>query len=332
LTSSTFPSTKINLLSINKNMNDYANYANALGLSNFAEQIAEGKAQVEEQKRAALLPLSELAVGVSSTEGLGSLGGALKNAVISKGKEILASKLKDAGIDDETIAKITKGDIKGTFDEIVGKAKDLMKGKADALKQHALDKAEELKQAALDKAEQIKQDVQDKVKKVVDNDDDGVEDGFPEGTDLFPSGSGGVVDLGGPDAPPTATPPSAAPTEAPTDTPTDTPDVPEVPPEAPGIPEGFSDLDGAFGDSAKVITGLGEKAVAAAGSLGETAAAAGTDVAAAVGETVLGVASEFLGPVGEIAGFIGGLVGLFKGTEAPTVNPNVLNASTQFGA
>ena len=202
-------------------MNDYMdmnNYASALGMASFAQQIAETKQALEEQKKAVLAPLGELGTGITSTAGIEGIASTIKNVVIQKAKDAISSKLESSGIPkdviDDVMEKVAKGDIKGGFESALERAKTLVAEKGAQLKDQALSKVEDLKQQASDAVDAAKQqasdavdaakqqasdaldqaktDLMDKMDSTRQMAEDGVEDGygFPEGESLLPKGAG----------------------------------------------------------------------------------------------------------------------------------------------
>jgi len=200
-------------------MNDYMdmnNYASALGMASFAQQIAETKQALEEQKKAVLAPLGELGTGITSTAGIEGIASTIKNVVIQKAKDAISSKLESSGIPkdviDDVMEKVAKGDIKGGFESALERAKTLVAEKGAQLKDQALSKVEDLKQQASDAVDaakqqasdavdaakqqasdaldQAKSDLMDRMDSTRQMAEDGVEDGFPEGESLLPQGAG----------------------------------------------------------------------------------------------------------------------------------------------
>ena len=350
-------------------MNDYldmSQYGSALNISAMTQQFEQAKADMAKQKDEALMPISELALGAGGTAGIEGIGSAIKSAVISKGKELLASKLEDAGIDKDTIAKVMDGDIKGGFESLLEKAKGIVADKVEGLKSAATDAAENLKQQALGKVEELKQqgsdaleqaksDLQDKMDSFRSGEST-VEDGFPEGEDLFPQGAGGrVVATEGIEEPESVFEDTSSAisrsgnimeTSFGQTAPEDFMGYNSVAsaPSTVGLPEGFTNI---VGDVSKTISGVSDTATGALGdastaiSEGVSGAIAGgteaaTGVLEGIGSTVLegvsAVADIAMGPLGILATIGAGLAGLFEADKAPKALPEIINPSVQFGA
>jgi hypothetical protein len=357
------------LLYIKYKMNDYldmSQYASALNISAMTQQFAQAKADMEKQKDEALMPISELALGGGGTAGIEGIGSAIKTAVITKGKELLASKLEDAGFDKETIARAMDGDARGTFESLVAKAKGIVADKVEGLKSAASDAAENLKQQALDKVDELKQqgsdafeqaksDLQDKMDSFRSGEST-VEDGFPEGEDLFPQGAGGrVVPTEGIEEPASVFEDTSSAisrsgnimeTSFGQTAPEDFMGYNSVAnaPSTVGLPEGFSNV---VGDVSKTISGISDTATGAIGDASAAisegvsgAIAGGTEAATGllegIGSTVLegvsAVADIALGPLGILAVIGGGIAGIIEADKAPKALPEVINPSVQFGA
>lgn len=339
---------------------DASQYSNAIGIANIAQQFGEAKQALEQQKKEALMPISELALGGASTAGIEQIGSAIKTAVIAKGKELIGSKLKDLGFDEETVNKVMSGNFKGTLEDAVSKAKGLAEDKLAELKDAATSKLEDLKQQGMDAVEQAKGDLQDKLNSIKDMHENGIEedgDFFPPGTDLNPIGSGGTIDL---------SPQTEAIEEPAIDSFTGTSSISQsgniaetsfgkTPPEdfaglsevsdsGVGVPEAFSNI---VGDVSNTISGVSEGISGAVGEAGSavsgavsSAIAGGTEAASGLAEGIglslteglSAVADVALGPVGVVAGIIGGLVGLFESDKPAKILAPVLNPSVQFGS
>jgi hypothetical protein len=333
-------------------MNDFADvsqYTNALGLSSFAQQFADAKEALDQQKKEALMPISELVLGGAGTAGIEKIGSAIKSAVISKGKELIASKLEDAGIPRETIDKVMSGDLKGGFEDALAKAKGMVQDKIAEVKDAVASKVEDLKGQASDAVEQAKTDLQSKIDSVRNQHENGMDgevgddDFFPPGTDLNPIGSGGRV--GGTQTDvieePTAKPavigedPEATFTE-PSSSLSESTNIMETsfgqtPPENfpggvnPGasseisnvgtdLPEGFTNV---IGDVSKTITGvtegIGEAGTAVTGAVSGAVSGAIEGGTAAASGILEGVGSTVLEGLGAVADVALGPVGLVLG-------------------
>ena len=349
---------------------DMSQYSAALNISAMSQQFAQAKEAFEKQKDEALAPISEMAVGIGSTAGIEQVGSLIKNAVISKGKELLASKLDEAGVPKEISDKVLSGDFKGGFEEALAKAKSLFADKVESLKGTATDAVENLKQQGLAKVEELKQQGQDALEEaksdLADRVDQfraqaGVEDGFQEGESLTPQGAGGRVATG------VETDPPVEGIQEPMSSFEETSNVVN---RTGNIQEDFADTDpeafmgyapvagtssasglaglqeGVAGDVSKVISGISDTAT---GAIGEAtgaitegvsgavsgAVAAGGEAAAGIASAVgegLAAASEFLGPIGIIGGIVGGIVGLFEADKPMKSLNDIINPSAQFGA
>jgi hypothetical protein len=346
---------------------DMQQYTGALNISAMSQQFAQAKEAFQKQKDEALAPIAEMATGIAGTAGIEQVGSLIKNAVIAKGKELLASKLDEAGVPKEISDKVLSGDFKGGFEEALAKAKSLVADKVESLKGTATDAVENLKQQGLAKVEELKQQGQDALEEAKSDLADkldqfraqaGVEDGFPVGTELTPQGAGGRV-------------PSGVETEPPVEGITEPVDsfqeTANVVNRTGNIQEDFAEADpeafmgytplantsglvglqeGVVGDVSKVISGISDTAT---GAIGEAtgaitegvsgavsgAVAAGGEAAAGIASAVgegLAAASEFLGPIGIIGGIVGGIVGLFEADKPMKALGDVINPSAQFGA
>jgi len=345
---------------------DMSQYSSALNISAMSQQFAQAKEAFQKQKDEALAPIAEMATGIAGTAGIEQVGSLIKNAVISKGKELLASKLDEAGVPKEISDRVLSGDFRGTAEEALAKAKSLVADKVESLKSTATDAVENIKQQGLAKVEELKQQGQDALEEAKSDLADkldqfraqaGVEDGFPEGTELTPQGAGGRV-TGIESDPPVQG------IQEPMDSFQETANVvnrtgniqedfAETDPE---VFMGYSPLantpglvglqEGVVGDVSKVISGISDTAT---GAIGEAtgaitegvsgavsgAVAAGGEAAAGIASAVgegLAAASELLGPIGIVGGIIGGIIGLEEADKPMKAISDVINPSAQFGA
>jgi hypothetical protein len=298
---------------------DMSNYNSALGISSFAQQIAETKAALSEQKKAVLGPIGELGLGITGTAGIEGIGSTIKNVVVQKAKDLIASKLESSGVPKDVIDKVMSGDLKGGFESALEKAKSLVAEKGAQLKDQALAKVDELKQQASDAVDAAKQqasdavdsvkqqasdaldqaqsDLEDKMSSIRDMAENGVEDGFPEGESLLPQGAG--ADLRGGTSVESVPEPETSAFGDTSSSISQSGNIMETsfgqtPPEdfsaatgevsaesGVGLPEGFTT---AVGDLTKTVTGVGE-------TLGQTAATAATEAGTAISGAVSGAAS-----------------------------------------
>ena len=99
-------------------------YFNALQATDFSQQLTNQKLQLEQQQREGLLPLSELGLG----EGIKVLGEKAIEFAKSQGtqlvKDAVRSKLKDAGVDEDTINSTLEGDL--SLDNLTSKVGSLI--------------------------------------------------------------------------------------------------------------------------------------------------------------------------------------------------------------
>ena len=99
-------------------------YFNALQATDFSQQLTNQKLQIEQQKREALMPLSELSLG----EGVKVLGEKAIEFAKSQGtqivKDAVRSKLQEAGVDEDTINSTLEGDL--TLDNLTSKVGSLI--------------------------------------------------------------------------------------------------------------------------------------------------------------------------------------------------------------
>jgi ElaB/YqjD/DUF883 family membrane-anchored ribosome-binding protein len=103
---------------------DMQSYFNALQATDFSQQLTNQKLQIEQQKREALMPLSELSLG----EGVKVLGEKAIEFAKSQGtqivKDAVRSKLQEAGVDEDTINSTLEGDL--TLDNLTSKVGSLI--------------------------------------------------------------------------------------------------------------------------------------------------------------------------------------------------------------
>lgn len=326
---------------------DMNNYTSALGMSSFAQQIAETKEALADKKDAVLAPLGELGLGISGTAGAEGLVSSVKNLVVQKAKDLIASKLESSGVPKDVIDKVMSGDVKGGFESALARAKELVAEKGEQLKDAAMSKVEDLKQQASDAVDAAKQQASDAVDSVKQQASDAVdearaalqdkmdstrqmaeegpEDGFPEGEDLLPQGAGADLRSSGTSVESVPEPESGAfgdtsSSISPSGNVMET-SFGQTPPEDFGAAGGdVSAETSAIADLSKTVTGVGE-------TIGQTAAEAGSSAAAAISgaasgavaagtEAASGIADTVLAGLGAVADVALGPIGILVGIGA----------------
>jgi hypothetical protein len=327
-------------------MMDMNQYTSALGISSFAQQIAETKAALSDQKKAVLGPIGELGLGISGTTGIEGVASTIKNVVLQKAKDAIASRLESSGVPKDVIDKVMSGDVKGGFESALAKAKEFVAEKGGQLKDQALSKVEDLKDQASDAVDSVKgqvSDAVDAVKKQASDAldqaqseiadrmatarqmaEDGVEDGFPEGESLLPQGAGADLRVSGTSVETVPEPETAAFGDTSSSI-SQSGNIMETsfgqtPPEDFAAATGEVSADDALSSLAKTASSVGEslgQTAAEAGTAVSGAVAAGTQAAVAAGtEAASGIADTVLAGLGAVADVALGPVGILVGIGA----------------
>lgn len=165
-------------------MDDYSSYLSALQASDLLQQQAD---QRQEDK---VIPIEEKASipGLATGSVLG-MGPIIKNVGVNVAKGVLKSKLKEAGVSDDQIENILKGDltdVSSKAKDILAAAKETLQGKADALKKVATD--------AVDSVKQTIQDTVDTARQTATGVADGVQEAVSGAADAAQEAASGAVD------------------------------------------------------------------------------------------------------------------------------------------
>jgi hypothetical protein len=311
---------------------DVVNYMNVLSQVNFSKELINEKLQEQLQKKDELLPLSELALGESGKMILEKGVEFAKEAGVNAVKNFARGKMKEAGVDDETINSVLEGDLTN-----VSKISSLI----NVGKQKALDIAKtKMQEAGIDDdtiSSILKGDFSGAVKAKVD-------EAISKAQDLKTQLSDSIDNVG---------------TELKQTISTSQGIADDLKAQAmqeynsfrintgeiPSLTENESFLSGIGnrllnmvgpapapppGDIELVDMGsqLGKPAVSA---VPEASVDTGADIGASIAEVGADVGiGELLGPIGIVGGLIGGLVGLIEGEKKPNVPQGILNPSEQF--
>ena len=335
-------------------MNDYVSYLNALQASSMVSQTEEQK------KDDKVLPIEE----ESSLPGL-ALGGAsgvlgvAKSIGVSFLKDTLKSKMKELGVDDDTIDNVLKGDLNEVMQSKVGEVISKLKGMA----QEGTDTAKGLLQDAVDTAKGSVEDVVNTAKQTLQDSIETMQDTAnniksnvmdvaqgplddltaqsQQETSMFSNMSLSEIEQGAQNI-------FSRVTNYFTGTPSEpqsiemvdmaAPEVESIAPEVSStlsgalsqIQSGVSGIAGLTSEVASTATGIATTATEGVSALAGTAAAAAGE---AVGDGVLaaiGTASSALGPLGIIAGLVGGIVGGIEMHKEESQPMAILNPSSQF--
>ena len=317
-------------------------YFNALQASDFSQQLINQKLQLQQQQREALMPLSELSLG----EGVKVLGEKAIEYAKSQGtqivKDALRSKLKDAGVDEDTINSTLEGDL----------SLDNLTSKVGSLISQAQTKAQGVVSDIQSQAEGIVSDIQSQVGGVVSDiqaQAEGLKQSFTDSLDNLQStvksnisdAQGVMDDLSSQALQEYNTMRSnfVEPTLMETETGTSNLiskvsnffQSPQVQPTdiemvnfAEGAPEVSSSIAPELGDvlssATEAVTGAVSGATEAV-----TGAVAGLEGLSA-GLDTTGV----LAPVGALLGVIGGIFGIVESEKSPQEQGSILNPSSQF--
>ena len=163
-------------------MDDYSRYLSALQASSFADQTPDLIMQQKEQKDETLQPLGEMLTTGGAGHLAASAFSSIKNMAIEKGKDLAKLAMKKAGVSDEDVDQILKGNFdslaKQKVQDAITKAKSVAedaKGKltdaVDEVKAKVQDTVDEVKTTAqntMDEAQTTAQNVMDEAQSTMD--------------------------------------------------------------------------------------------------------------------------------------------------------------------
>jgi cell division septum initiation protein DivIVA len=161
---------------------DIQSYIDALQSTQFSQELVNQGLEMAQERKEATLPLSELGLG----EGIKIFGEQAFTFLKQQGtqviKDALRSKMKDAGIDDDTINSTLEGDLsldnitskvgsliskaKSTAQDLVSQAQSKVEGTVSDLQSQAQDIASEVQSQAEDLVGQVQSQAQDLVGQV----------------------------------------------------------------------------------------------------------------------------------------------------------------------
>jgi hypothetical protein len=320
---------------------DMQSYFNALQATDFSQQLTNQKLQIEQQKREALMPLSELSLG----EGVKVLGEKAIEFAKSQGtqivKDAVRSKLKDAGVDEDTINSTLEGDL----------SLDNLTSKVGSLISQAQTKAQGVVSDIQSQAEGIVSDIQSQVGGVVSDiqsQAEGLKQSFTDSLDNLQStvksnisdAQGVMDDLSSQALQEYNTMRSnfVEPTLMETETGTSnliskvsnffqSPQVQPTDIEMVNFAEGAPEVSSIAPEIGDVLSSATEAVTGAVSGATEavTGAVAGLEGLSA-GLDTTGV----LAPVGALLGVIGGIFGIVESEKSPQEQGSILNPSSQF--
>lgn len=320
-------------------------YFGALQTSQMAQELLNQKLELLQQKKESTLPLSEMLTAEGGKSLLEQGFNTIKENAMNAAKEFARSKMKEVGIDDDTISGLLKGDF---TDAIKSKVSNLI-DTAKSTGEEAISQVKGTVEGAIDEAtgtveglaNQLKGTVEDAQGMISDSLDNitstvrqniataqGIADDLKAQAiqEYNASGNMGEISLSDVDTNTSNLFQRFMNYAAPE--PQDIEMVDMAAPETSDITTGISDILSSGQEALSGLTSGVSEAIS-----GATEAVSGVSEAASVAGGALeglAVGADFLGPVGALAGLALGIFGISEAEKSQEIQQPILNPSTQF--
>lgn len=314
-------------------MDDMQGYLGALQSTQMAQELFNQKLELLQQKKESTLPLSEM----FTAEGGKSLLEQGFNAIKNSAKDFARTKMKEVGIDDDTINSLLQGNF---TDTVQSKVTDLI-NQAKSTGEEAVSQVRGVVEGAVDEATTTLQNLSNQVSSTIegaqgmlsdtiDNISSTVRDNIATAQGIQddltaqalqeynPSISLGEISL----------------SDIETNTSnlfqrfmsSVTPQVQDIEMvDMANIPAGAESTS----SLTDLLSGGGQQISEAVSGVTEAVSGA-ADVATGAALEGIGAAADFLGPIGAIAGLALGIFGIVESEKTPEIQQPILNPSVQF--
>jgi hypothetical protein len=315
-------------------MDDMQGYLGALQSTQMAQELFNQKLELLQQKKESTLPLSEM----FTAEGGKSLLEQGFNAIKNSAKDFARAKMKEAGIDDDTINSVLQGNftdaIQSKVTDLINQAKSTGEEAVSQVRgaiEGAVDEASTTLQNLSNQVSSTIEDAQGMLTDTIDNISSTVRDNIATAQGIQddltaqalqeynPSISLGEISL----------------SDIETNTSnlfqrfmsSVTPQVQDVEMVnmaniSAGAESSLSDITSSFSN---LLSGGGQQISEAVSGVSDVA-----DVATGAALEGIGAAADFLGPIGAIAGLALGIFGIVESEKTPEIQQPILNPSAQF--